>query len=174
VAGGIGGRLFMFALAAINPRAAGMRSDDGFVIGQVTLSGTAHLFFVTAVIGAVGGLVWVAARGLRFGPAWWRAVSMPLAVTLVVGGEVVHTDGVDFTLLEPVALTVALTLAIPAWATVLVTVLGDRWIGDDVTVWQRLPPALAWTARIGITAGVALAAAGLLADLRLILELPTA
>jgi hypothetical protein len=169
VAGGIGGRLFMSVLAAMNPDAAGVESDDGFTMGQVTLSGSVNLLFVTAVLGAVAGLVWVVVRGLRFGPAWWRAVSMPLAATLVIGDQLVHTDGVDFTLLEPPGLAVGLTLAVPALATVIVTTLGDRWIGSDVTVWQAVPPAVAWTARAGVTAGVALAGAGLLADLRLIL-----
>jgi len=169
VAGGIGGRLFMSALAALNPEAAGVESDDGFTIGQVTASGTANLLFVTTVIGAVGGLVWVAVRGLRFGPAWWQAVSMPLAVTLVVGGQLLHADGVDFTLLEPTALAVGMTLAVPALAAFVVTALGDRWIGSGVTVWQALPPVVAWTARAGITVGIALATVGLVEDLRGIL-----
>jgi len=169
VACGIGGRLFMSALAALNPDVAGIKSDDGFTIGQVTLSGTVNLLFVTTVIGAVAGLVWVAVRGLRFGPPWWRAVSMPLAAMLVIGDQVVHADGVDFTLLEPAALAVGFTLAAPALATVIVTVLGDRWIGSDMTVWQRLPPTVAWLVRAGITVGIAFAAAGLVDDLRLIL-----
>jgi len=169
VACGIGGRLFMSALAALNPDVAGIKSDDGFTMGQVTLSGTVNLLFVTTVIGAVAGLVWVAVRGLRFGPPWWRAVSMPLAAMLVIGDQVVHADGVDFTLLEPAALAVGFTLAVPALATVIVTVLGDRWIGSDMTVWQRLPPTVAWLVRAGITVGIAFAAAGLVDDLRLIL-----
>jgi len=55
VACGIGGRLFMSALAALNPDVAGIKSDDGFTMGQVTLSGTVNLLFVTTVIGAVAG-----------------------------------------------------------------------------------------------------------------------
>jgi len=169
VAGGIGGRLFMSALAALNPDVAGVKSDDGFTIGQVTLSGTVNLLLICTVLGAFGGLAWVAVRGLRFGPAWWRAVSMPLAAALVIGDQLVRTDGVDFQLLEPAVVAVGLTLAVPALATVIVTALGDRWIGSEVTVWQALPPAVAWTARAGITTGVALATTGLVADLRLIL-----
>jgi len=94
---------------------------------------------------------------------------MPLAAMLVIGDQVVHADGVDFTLLEPAALAVGFTLAAPALATVIVTVLGDRWIGSDMTVWQRLPPTVAWLVRAGITVGIAFAAAGLVDDLRLIL-----
>jgi len=169
VAGGIGGRLFMSVLAALNPDVAGVESDDGFVIGRVTLAGTVNLMLLCTILGAVGGLVWVTVRGLRFGPRWWRAVSMPVAVTLVVGGQVVHTDGVDFRLLEPTAVAIGLTLAVPALATVLVSWLGDRWLGDGSTVWQAVPPAVAWTVRAGITAGVALAAVGLVSDVSLLL-----
>ena len=169
VAGGIGGRLFMSLLAALNPEATGVTSDDGFTIGQVTLSGTVNLLFLCTILGAVAGLVWVAVRGLRFGPPWWRAVSMPLAAALVIGDQLINPDGVDFTLLEPTLLAVGLTLAVPALATVIVTVLGDRWIGSETTVWQAVPSALAWTARAGITAVVVLSATGLAADLRSIL-----
>ncbi|MFF5225375.1 hypothetical protein [Dactylosporangium sp. NPDC000521] len=152
VAGGIGGRLFMLALARMNrPRATGVLSDDGFVIGQFTLAGTINLLLATTVLGAIGGLVWVAIRGLRFGPLWWRRVSVPLGATLVIGSMMVHSDGVDFTLLDPPLVAVGLCLCVPLLATVLVTWLGDRWIGSDQTVWQRMPAAVTWIARGALT-----------------------
>lgn len=169
VAGGIGGRLFMSALAAMNPRAAGVESDDGFTMGEVTLSGTLNLFVVGTVLGAVGGLVWVAVRGLRFGPPWWRAVSMPTGVGIVVGSQMVHADGVDFTLLEPALVAVAFCIAVGVLASVICTSLGDRWIGSDRTTWQALPAAVAWVARGGLTVLIGAAAVSLVADLRLIL-----
>ncbi|WP_344507116.1 hypothetical protein [Dactylosporangium maewongense] len=159
VAGGVGGRLIMLALARMNhPRATGVLSDDGFVMGQFTLAGTVNLMLVCTVIGAIGGLVWVAIRGLRFGPVWWRRVSVPLGATLVIGSMMVHSDGVDFTLLDPPLVAVALVLCIPLLATVLVTWLGDRWIGSDQTVWQRMPAVVAWIARgaLALFAGWAL------------------
>ncbi|MEV0560926.1 hypothetical protein [Dactylosporangium sp. NPDC050588] len=159
VAGGVGGRLIMLALARMNhPRATGVLSDDGFVMGQFTLAGTVNLLLVCTVIGAIGGLVWVAVRGLRFGPVWWRRVSVPLGATLVIGSMMVHSDGVDFTLLDPPLVAVALVLCIPLLATILVTWLGDRWIGSDQTVWQRMPAAVAWIARgaLAVFAGWAL------------------
>ncbi|MEU0561369.1 hypothetical protein [Dactylosporangium sp. NPDC006015] len=159
VAGGVGGRLIMLALARMNhPRATGVLSDDGFVMGQFTLAGTVNLMLVCTVIGAIGGLVWVAIRGLRFGPVWWRRVSVPLGATLVIGSMMVHSDGVDFTLLDPPLVAVALVLCIPLLATVLVTWLGDRWIGSDQTVWQRMPAMVAWIARgaLALFAGWAL------------------
>lgn len=169
LAGGVGGRLFMGYLAYLNPAAAGVESDDGFTVGQVTLAGTLNLFLVGTLLGAFAGLVWVAVRGLRFGPRWWRAVSMPLAAAFVIGDALVHTDGVDFRLLEPPLVAVGLTLAVPVLATVIITALGDRWIASDRTVWQLLPSPITWAVRAGITVVVSLAAAGLLGDLRVIL-----
>ncbi|MDG6110363.1 hypothetical protein Daura_19355 [Dactylosporangium aurantiacum] len=157
--GGVGGRLFMMALARLNhPRATGVLSDDGFIIGQFTLAGTLNLLLVGTVLGVIGGLVWGAIRGLRFGPLWWRRVSVPLGATLVIGAMMVHSDGVDFTLLDPPLLAVGLTLMIPLLASTLITWLGDRWIGSDQTVWQRVPAAVAWTARgaLALFAGWAL------------------
>jgi hypothetical protein len=151
VAGGIGGRLVMLVLARLNPRATGVLSDDGFVMGQFTLAGTLNLLLVATVMGAIGGLVWVAIRGLRFGPRWWRTVSMPLGATVVIGSMMVHSDGIDFTLLEPAWLAVVLTLSVPLVATILVTMLGDRWIGSDRTTWQRMPTAILWIARAALT-----------------------
>ena len=93
---------------------------------------------------------------------------MPLGAVLVVGDQVVHTDGVDFTLLEPTVLAVGFPLAVPALATVIVTALGDRWIGSGPTVWQALPSVVVWSVRAAITLGLAIAAAGLVSDLRVI------
>ena len=105
VVGGIGGRLAMYLLARLNPEATGVVSDDGFVMGQFTLSGTLNLL----VVGGVPRRVRRAsstplARHLTFGPPWWRLLSVALGAGLPVGALIVHPDGVDFTLLEPVGL----------------------------------------------------------------------
>lgn len=169
VIGGVGGRLFMLLLARLNPEATGVVSDDGFVMGQFTLSGTLNLLLAGTLLGAVGGVIWVGVRGLRFGPSWWRHVSMPLGATIVIGSMLVHSDGVDFTLLDPPLLAVALTLSVPLLATVLMTALGDRWIGDSRTVWDRLPAAVPWVARGALTILVGITAIQLMAAVRYIL-----
>lgn len=150
VVGGLGGRLFMFVLAELNPEDSGVRTDDGVPIGQFTLSGTLNLLVITTVIGVIGGLVFLALRGLRFGPPWFRVLSMPVGATMVVGSMLVHSDGVDFTLLQPVGLGVAMTLAVPFLYTLLVAFLADRWIGDEGGRW-RVPGTIAWTARAAFT-----------------------
>lgn len=150
VVGGLGGRLFMFVLAELNPEESGVLTDDGVPIGQFTVSGTLNLLVITTVIGVIGGLVFLALRGLRFGPRWFRVLSMPVGATMVVGSMLVHSEGVDFTLLQPVELGVAMTLAVPFLYTLLVAFLADRWIGDDGGRWM-VPSAMAWTARAALT-----------------------
>ena len=140
----------MFVLAELNPEESGVLTDDGVPIGQFTVSGTLNLLVITTVIGVIGGLVFLALRGLRFGPRWFRVLSMPVGATMVVGSMLVHSEGVDFTLLQPVELGVAMTLAVPFLYTLLVAFLADRWIGDDGGRWM-VPSAMAWTARAALT-----------------------
>jgi hypothetical protein len=152
VVGGLGGRLFMFVLAELNPEESGVLTDDGVPIGQFTVSGTLNLLGITTVIGVIGGLVFLALRGLRFGPRWFRVLSMPVGATIVIGSMLVHSDGVDFTLLQPVELGVAMTLAVPFFYTLMLAALADRWLGDEPGVWQAMPAVVPWFARAGLTA----------------------
>lgn len=48
--GGVGGRLAMMLLARLNPRVAGVVSDDGFVMGQFTLTSTAVLLVIATAL----------------------------------------------------------------------------------------------------------------------------
>jgi hypothetical protein len=158
VVGGIWGRLFMSVLAGLNPEDHGTLTDDGFAMGQFTVGGTINLLAAAITIGAFGGLVFLALRGLRFGPAWFRTASMALGATIVVGSMLLHSDGVDFSRLEPIGAAVAMTLSMPLLYALGVTWLGDRWLGDGPTVWQRMPVAAPWLARVLLT-GLALVAA---------------
>jgi hypothetical protein len=161
VVGGVGGRTFMFVLARLNPEETGVKTDDGFEMGQFTAAGTLNLLAITTVIGVVGGLVFLALRGLRFGPDWFRVLSMPAGATIVVGSTLVHSDGVDFHLLQPVGLAVAMTLSVPFLYTLMLGQIADRWLGDEPGVWQSLPDVVPWLARAALTALVVIALVGL-------------
>jgi hypothetical protein len=162
VIGGIGGRLAMYLLARLNPEATGVVSDDGFVMGQVTLSGTLNLLVVGGFLGAFGGVVYALARHLTFGPPWWRLTSVALGAGLPVAASIVHTDGVDFTLLEPVGLAVALFVAIPAAYGLALALLVERF-APPPPGWGRLE-ALRWLLRAGAAAVVAAAFLNLAGD----------
>lgn len=110
---GVMSRLVMLLLASMNPAAAGVRSDDGFVMGQFTLSGSAQLAGAGAQIGATAAFVYVAVRGLMIGPPWFRLLSISVGPDVVVGSMLVHTSGVDFNILEPLWLTIGSFVLLP-------------------------------------------------------------
>jgi hypothetical protein len=165
IVGGVGGRLFMFVLAQLNPEETGVKTDDGFEMGQFTASGTLNLLVITTVIGVIGGLVFLALRGLRFGPRWFRVLSMPVGTTVVLGPLLVHSDGVDFTLLEPAELAVAMTLAVPFFYTLLLAALADRRLGDEPGFWQVMPTVVPWLARAAFTALIVVALVSLVSTI---------
>lgn len=110
---GVLSRLGMMLLAGLNPEATGITSDDGFEMGQFTLSGSLQLLASGLQFGVAGAWCYVVVRGLMVGPPWFRLLSISTGPAVVVGAVVVHTGGVDFTLLEPVWLTVAMFVALP-------------------------------------------------------------
>ena len=129
--GGVGGRLAMMLLAALNPRATGVTSDDGFTIGQLTIGGTAQLLAAAWQLGLVGAFAYALLRGLMIGPRWFRVLSISVGSGVVVGALIVHSDGVDFTLLQPVSLTIGLFVAIPVLYAALLTLLAEHWLAED-------------------------------------------
>jgi hypothetical protein len=97
---GVLSRLAMLLLAVLNPAATGVTSDDGFVMGQFTLSGSLNLLLLVGTgFGVLGAGLYAVLRGLRVGPEWFRLLSVSVGGGVVVGSQVVHADGVDFRLL---------------------------------------------------------------------------
>jgi hypothetical protein len=113
--GGVGGRLAMLILRVLSPDSVhGVVSDDGFLIGQVTLSGTYGLIGVGAGVGIIGAVAYRWVDRWLIGPGWFRQVTAALGAGAVVGSMLVHTDGVDFRVLEPRWLAIALFVLLPA------------------------------------------------------------
>ncbi|MGH2649591.1 MAG: hypothetical protein ACRDHS_08850 [Actinomycetota bacterium] len=122
--GGIGGRLAMFVLRLTSdPNLRGLETDDGFTIG-VFSSATVFLLGLTAFGGMVGGIVYLAMR------SWLPERARPWifgAFAAVVGGAlVIRPNGIDFTLLEPLWLAVAMFIALPAAYGVALSLLAER------------------------------------------------
>lgn len=165
---GIGSRLAMMLLARLNPAATGRLSDDGFRIGQFDPGATLSLLSFTTAVGVLGGLVYLAVRPLRFGPGWFVRSAMAAGPAVVVGNLLVHVDGVDFTILQPAWLAIALFVALPGLFGLSMAVLAERWLAPNgwfattrlrnvmpLMVPLLLPPLL-------LVAAVAVAAARLL------------
>ncbi len=66
---GLGSRLAMFLLRLTSPDSVvGVTSDDGFTIGQFTLSGTYNLVTIGAAVGFIGAVAYVAVAPWLIGP----------------------------------------------------------------------------------------------------------
>jgi hypothetical protein len=137
--GGVGGRLAMRLLMLTSSDALrGVDTDDGFPIGRFTLSGTLTLLALSTLVGVVGGLAYLVIRRWLIGGTALRVATCALGAGLVVGSMLVHADGIDFTLLSPRWLAVALFVGIPAVFGALVVPLVERFDRDGG--WFRTRP----------------------------------
>jgi hypothetical protein len=132
VIGGVGGRLAMLALRMLSdPSLHGRLTDDGFTIGVVSL-GTLFLLVLTTVGGGVGGAAYLAIRPWL--PERARPWLFGTLAGLVGGAEIVRPGGIDFTLLEPLGLALAMFVAIPAAYGVVTGLLCERFLREGSTV----------------------------------------
>jgi hypothetical protein len=124
---GLLSRFAMLLLARLNPAATGMDTDDGFPIGRFTLAGTLNLLLGVMFVSLMGVGCYAVLRGLMIGPRWFRVLSISLGPAVVVGSMLVHTTGVDFTVLEPPLLAIALFVALPMFYVALLTLTAE-WV----------------------------------------------
>jgi hypothetical protein len=126
IVGGILGRIAMLALrVTTGDQITGVVSDDGFVMGRFTLSGSLRLAAVYTVGGVLLGLGYALAR--RFLPRRGRRAAWSAVAGALGGGTFVHADGIDYALLRPLWLAVALFVALPALAG-----LGVAWLVERI------------------------------------------
>ena len=124
--GGVGGRLAMLVLRLTSDDSVrGVKSDDGFVIGRFS-SETIFLVVLAALLGAIGGLVYLLVR--EWLPGNWRAVAFGVLCATVMGSSIISSDGTDFTALSPLSLAVAMFVLIPAAYGVVASLLVERSI----------------------------------------------
>jgi hypothetical protein len=156
--GGVGGRLAMLVLRLMSdPALHGLETDDGFTIGVIS-GASLFLLILTALGGAVGGLIYLVVR------SWLPRRARPWlfgGLAGVVGGAVViRPDGIDFTLLRPLWLAVVMFVALPAAYGVAVSFLVERFLASDSAF--RGPAA--WIAGLALLLPIAiLGPAGLIA-----------
>jgi hypothetical protein len=111
-----------------SPSLHGVQTDDDFTIGIIS---TATLFLVgfTAFVGMLGGVIYLVVR--TWLPARWRPWISGGAFGIVGGSVVIQPGGLDFTLLDPLPLAVAMFIVIPTIYGVVVSFLVERLLRDD-------------------------------------------
>jgi hypothetical protein len=156
VVGGIGGRLAMLLLRLTSDATViGTTTDDGFTVGAFSIADSLGLAVSMASIGGMVGVLYAVCRTAI--PARLR---LPLWIVFcaLVGGKVfVHDDGIDFAVLDPKLLAIALFVALPAIAAAAVVLLVERWSRAMPWSGRRLSALLAVGSLVG-TFALALAA----------------
>jgi hypothetical protein len=110
--GGVGGRLAMLLLRVTSDSALiGMTTDDGFRTGSFTTD-SFFLLAVTAIGGAGLGVAYVAVR--RWLPQGHRPAVTAVLLGAIGGAAIIDPEGLDFTVLDPLWLAVAMFVALPA------------------------------------------------------------
>ena len=114
--GGIGGRLFMrIAGAVAGERGAGMRTEAGFTVGEITVAGSIFLIlFIGILTGVIGAAIYLAFRPWLAWAGRWRGLIF--GVVLFGFGsatsDIMNPDNVDFLILRNSELLVALILGL--------------------------------------------------------------
>lgn len=126
IIGGSGGRLAMFVLRVTSdPSLHGLQTDDDFKIGSFT-GATIFLLALCTAAGVAGGLFYLLVRG------WLPERRRPLYNAIfwgsVGGAMVIEPGGIDFTRVEPHALSIALFILLPALYGAAVSTLTERFL----------------------------------------------
>ena len=139
-----------------NEHVSGLTSDDGFEIGRFSAA-TISLLICMTILGGIAGIGVGIIRMVTSGPTWAVAIGTSLATASFVGASIVHTDGVDFRLLDPLWLTVGLFVLIPGLWGATVVVVTERLLrsnhvdGLPPLVHRRYWGATGWILLVGVT-----------------------
>ena len=110
--GGIGGRLFMrIAGAASGERGAGMQTEAGFTVGEITLGGTVFLIiFIGIFSGVLGAAIYLAFRPWLAWAGRWRGLVFGVVLFGFASAtsDIMNPDNIDFFILRNSELLVAL------------------------------------------------------------------
>jgi len=163
IAGGVGSRLAMRVVAVVaDSRFDGVLTENGEVVGEITIGGTAFLFVFGSVIGLLGGIVYVAVRPWLPGGSPLRGPLFGLLLLAMLGSVVVD-GGFDFTFFVSPYLAVGLFAAIYVLFGIIVAPLADRL--DRPPDLPRRPFSTAGYAALAILCTI-----GLVADARVLSE----
>jgi hypothetical protein len=143
VVAGLGSRLVMRLLAVADPDAFGTVTENGNVVGEITFGGTlALLIFVGIPAGVVAGLTVFAVRRWLPPGQPWRGLAFTALLLALPGRTVIDPENIDFRLLSPTGLAIALFGLLFFAAGFWLPSLAHRWgpgvprflVRQDVTI----------------------------------------
>jgi hypothetical protein len=146
VVGGLGSRTAMRVMAMTSPRARGFETDFGATVGEITLGGTLFLLIAGIILGALGGIAYLAIRNLIPGTGWLKGLAFGAVLLALTGRLLVVPDNPDFVILSPAGLAVAMFTALPLLFGLFFVPLAERLepflAGVRRPGWVILPVAL--------------------------------
>jgi hypothetical protein len=113
VVGGLGSRRAMRIMAMASPAARGFTTDFGATVGEITAGGTLFLLILGGLLGMIGGIVYVAIRGVLPWRGWLGGLAFGVVLLALFGRLLVVPDNPDFVILSPAGLAVAMFSALP-------------------------------------------------------------
>jgi hypothetical protein len=150
------GRLAMRLLAAANPGATGMSTDDGFAVGTVSLDGSAQLLLSAIQISMLGAALYLLLRPLLLGPSWCRTATLSVGVATCFAALLADPAGFDFTILDPPWLPILLFWLLPLVHTAVFATLAEHWLREDSWFMRASDPAVSWTLFVWLLSGIGL------------------
>jgi hypothetical protein len=160
---GVGGRVVMRLAAIQVPDAAGLATDNGNRIGDITLAGSLSLVLLGLGIGAVVGGLWVAISPWIPGTGATKAlVAMPVAVAL---GSFTLIDGhnPDFFILDHDPVVVGILVLLIALMGLAIALI-DAWLGRHLPHARTRNSRASWAYGIVTLLGMIIALPALLAS----------
>lgn len=149
VAFGLGSRIAMRVMAVTSgPAAQGITTDAGEIVGRITLEGSMFLVLAGTLIGGLGGLVYLAIKPWLPKKPVQKTAVFAILMLAVAGRPLVQPDNIDFSILSPPLLAVAMLAALPILFGSMYIPLHERlapWIMRERSLWPTiflLVPAL--------------------------------
>jgi hypothetical protein len=137
---GIGARLAMRCAGMLTPPAhRGLLTENGNVVGKITVGGTLFLAFFAGVVGVLGGLLYVAIRSRLPGTGWRRGLIYGGLLLATFGFIIMDRDNPDYRLFGPPGVNVSMFSFVYVLFGLVVAPVAD-WLDRRLPGWPPVYP----------------------------------
>ena len=125
--GGAGSRIAMRISAMAGGDAiSGLLTENGNVVGEITISGTIFLLIAGAIVGTVGGFAYVVSHRWLPKSSLWKGLAFGILLLLVLGSLIIEGDNRDFAQFGPPILNIGLFASLFILYGVLLPVIAKK------------------------------------------------